>query len=63
MEIHQKKAGPDCHKLKTMIKRSFEHNLRITIFEARNGNYDTNAVVKNQRVKQREQRSLGDCWQ
>ena len=32
-------------------------------FEARNGNYETSAVVKNQRAKQREQRSLGDCWQ
>ena len=30
---------------------------------ARNGNYETSAVVKNQRTKQREQRSLGDCWQ
>ena len=32
-------------------------------FGARNGNYEKNAVVKNQRAKQREQRSLGDCWQ
>ena len=32
-------------------------------FEARNGNYETNAVVKNQGTKQRQQRSLGDCWQ
>ena len=32
-------------------------------FEARNGNYETSAVVKNQRVKQREQRTPGDCWQ
>ena len=32
-------------------------------FEARNGNFETSAVVTNQRVKQREQRSLGDCWQ
>ena len=32
-------------------------------FEARNVNYETSAVVKNQRVKQREQRSPGDCWQ
>ena len=30
---------------------------------ARNGNYETSAVVKNQFTKQREQRSLGDCWQ
>ena len=32
-------------------------------FEARNGNYETSAVVKNQVTKQGEQRSPGDCWQ
>ena len=63
MGIHQKKAGPDYHTLKTMVKRSIEQNLRLKNFEARNGNYETNAVVKNQGDKQREQRTLGDCWQ
>ena len=63
MEIHQKRAEPDYHRLKTMVKRSIEQNLRMKNFEARNGNSETSAVVKNQRVKQREQRSLGDCWQ
>ena len=63
MEIHQKKAGPDYHRLKTMVKRSIEQNLRMNNFEARNGNYKTNAVVKNQGTKQRGQRTLGDCWQ
>ena len=63
MEIHQKKAGPDYHRLKTMVKRSIEQNLRMKNFEARNGNFETSAVVKNPRMKQREQRSLGDCWQ
>ena len=43
-----------------MVKRSIEQNLRIKNFEARNGNYETNAVVKNQGTKQREQRILGD---
>ena len=33
LEIHQKKAGPDYHKLKTMVK-SIEQNLRIKNFEA-----------------------------
>ena len=51
MEIHQKKAGPDYHRLKRMVKRSIEQNLRIKNFEARNGNYETNAVVKNQENK------------
>ena len=59
MEIHQKKAEPDYHRLKTMVKRSIEQNLRKKNFEARNGNYETSAVVKNQGTKQREQRSLG----
>ena len=63
MEIHQKRAEPDYHRLKTMVKRSIEQNLRIKNFEARNGNFETSAVVKNQRAKQRERRSLGDCWQ
>ena len=62
MEIHQKKAGPDYHRLKTMVKRRIEQNLRIKNFEARNG-IKTNAVVKNQGTKQREQRTLGNCWQ
>ena len=63
LEIHQKKAGPDYHRMKTMVKRSIEQNLRMKIFEARNGNNETNAVVKNQGTKQREQRILRDCWQ
>ena len=33
MEIHQKKAGPDCHRLKTMVKRSFEQNFRVKNFK------------------------------
>ena len=47
MEIHQKKKGPDYHRLKTVVKRSIEQNLRIKNFEARNGNYERNAVLKN----------------
>ena len=63
VEIHQKKAGPDYHRLKTMVKRSIEQNLRIENFEARNGNSETNAVVKNQVTIQDEQRTPEDCWQ
>ena len=48
MEILQKKAALDYHILKTMVKRSIEQNLRMKNFEARNGNYETCAVVKNQ---------------
>ena len=32
--IHQKKAGPDYHRLKTMVKRSIEHELGSRNFEA-----------------------------
>ena len=63
METHQKKIGPDYHRLKTMVKRSTDQNLRMKNFEARSGNFETSAVVKNPRMKQREQTSLGDCWQ
>ena len=56
LEIHQKKLGPDHHRLKTMVKRSIEQDLR-------NWNYERNAVVKNQGTKQRVQRILWDCWQ
>ena len=63
LEIHQKKIGPDYHRLKTIVKRSIEQDLRNRNFGARNGNYERNAVVKNQGTKQRGQRIFGDCWQ
>ena len=47
LEIHQKKTGPDYHRLKTMVKRSIGQDLRNRNFGARNGNYERNAVVKN----------------
>ena len=55
LEIHQKKLGPDYHRLKTMEKRSIEQDIRNKNFGARNGNYEKNAVVKNQGTKQRGQ--------
>ena len=50
--INQKKTGPYYHRLKTLVKRSIEQNLRIKIFGVRNGNYRRNAMVKNQVTKQ-----------
>ena len=38
LEIHQKKFGPDYHRLKTMVKRSIEQDLRNQNFGRRNGN-------------------------
>ena len=46
-----------------MVKRSIEHEIRNKNFGIRNGNFEKNAVVKNQGSKQRAQRTLGDCWQ
>ena len=64
LETHQKKLGLDYHRLKTMVKRSIEQEIRNNNFGAGSGNFDEkNAVVKNQGIKQRVQRILGDCWQ
>ena len=46
-----------------MVKRSIEQNLRTKNIEVRNDRFETSAVVKNQSVKQRVQRTLGDLWQ
>ena len=46
-----------------MVKRSIEQEIRNKNFGARSGNFEKNAVVKNQGTKQRVQRILGDCWQ
>ena len=63
LETHQKKLGRDYHRLKTMVKRSIEQEIRNKNFGSRNGNFEKNAVVKNQGTKQRVQRILRDCWQ
>ena len=63
LETHQKKLESDYHRLKTMVKRSFEQDIRNNNFGNRNGNFEKNAVVKNPGIKQRAQRILGDCWQ
>ena len=46
-----------------MVKRSIEQEIRNKNFGARSGNFEKNAVVKNQGTKQRVPRILGDCWQ
>ena len=63
LETHQKKLEPDYHRLKIMVKRSIEQEIRNKYFGNRSGNFEKNAVVKNQGTKQRVQRILGDCWQ
>ena len=46
-----------------MVKRSIEQDIRNKNSGSRNGNFEKNAVVKNQGTKERVQRILGDCWQ
>ena len=48
LETHQKKLESDYHRLKTMVRRSIEQEIRNNNFGARNGNNESNAVVKNQ---------------
>ena len=62
MEIHQKKAGLENHRLKTMVKRSIEQNLRIKNFEARSGNYGQTSWsrTKGQRVNKELQEIVGN---
>ena len=58
LEIHQKKLGPDFHRLKTMVKRSIEHNFRM-----RPETEIVRKTPRSQGTKQRGQRILGGCWQ
>ena len=47
LETHQKKLGPDCHRLKAMVKRSIEQEIRKKNCGTRSGNFEKNAMVKN----------------
>ena len=58
LEIHQKKLGPDYHRLKLMVKRSIEQDYETGILAPEMENMRRNAVVKNQGTKQRVQRIL-----
>ena len=48
LETHQKKKGHDYYRLKTMVKRSIEQEIRNNNFGVRSGNFEKNAVVKEQ---------------
>ena len=63
LEIHQKKLGPDYRRLKTMVKRSIDQDIRNKNFGARNGIVEETPWSRIQGTKQRVQRILGDCWQ
>ena len=64
LETHQKKLGPDYHRLKTMVKRSIEQEIRNNNFGARNGNFrEERRGQESGGTEQRGQRILGGCWQ
>ena len=63
MEIHQKKAGPDYHRLTTMVKRSIEQDIRNRILAPEMEIMRETPWSRIQGTKQRGQRILGDCWQ
>ena len=63
LEIHPKKLGLDYHRLKTMVKRSIEQEIRNKNFRSRNGNFEKNAVVKNQGTKTAWTKNSWRCWQ
>ena len=57
LETHQTKLGPDYHRLKAMVKRSIEQDIRNKNFGARNGNFKKNAVRTDGAAKH-----LGYIW-
>ena len=63
MEIHQKKAGPDYHRLKTMVNRSIEQDLRIRNLRPETEIMKGTPWSRIRGTKQRGLRTLGDCWQ
>ena len=64
MEIHQKKAEPDYHKLKALVKRSIEQEITNEEFWGQKRKlWDKRRGQESEGTKQRKQRSLRDCWQ
>ena len=63
VEIHQKISKPDFQRLKTMVKRSIDHKLRLRNFDARHERIDTGAVVKSRRRLSGIERGKGICYQ
>ena len=63
MEIHQKISMPNYQKMKTMVKRSIDQNLRLRNFDARNERIETGAVVMNCRGQRGVERGPGECYQ
>ena len=63
MKIHQKISMPNCQKLKTMVKRSFDQKLRLRNFDARHGRIESGAVVKSRKRLIGVEGGKGFCYQ
>ena len=63
MEIHQKISMSNHQKLKTMVKRSVDQQLRLRNCNARNEKIETGAVVTSRRGLSVFQRGKGSCYQ
>ena len=61
LEIHHKKSKLDDHRLKTMVKRGIEQDLRTRNFEARTGRIESNMLVENQRERRHVLKGQEDC--
>ena len=62
MEIHTKISVPTHQKLKIMVKRSFDHKLRLRNFDARRGRIETGAVGKNRKGMSGVEGRKGTCY-
>ena len=62
-EIHQKISVPNCQKLKTMVKRSFDQKLRARNFDARHGKIESGAVIKSREGLSGVEGGKGTCYQ
>ena len=49
MEIHEKISMPNYQKLKPMVKKSFDQNLRLRNFDVQNEKIETGAGVTSDR--------------
>ena len=63
MEIHQKISDPDDQKLKTMVKRSFDHKLRLRFFDARHGKIESGVVGMSLKGAVGVEGGKGTCYQ
>ena len=63
MEIHQKISMPNYQKLKTMVKKSIDQELRFRDFDARHGRIESGAVVKSRKGLTGAEGGKGVCYQ